>query len=308
MEEEYKYMVFTQCMTFNQAPYIKDALHGFSIQKASFPMVFCVIDDASTDGEQELLIQWAQDELALEGKDSCRELDFGERIVAPLKGNTHMLFVILLLSENHYGKKNKLPYFAEWREKSKYAAFCEGDDYWIASDKLQKQVAYMESHPQCVLCYTGFKIVDENNNPANNRYTPMECFSGNVYDKLLKTNFVQTVTILSRRETTGEAQKKCSERGAKYDYGLFLELSLMGEFGYIPEITSSYRICQESASHSKSLRKEIKFALQLQQTNRIYRNLYYKPNNLFKELYHRGIIVGKVIVKHFLHKIIKYKY
>lgn len=52
MEQDYKYKVVTLCMTYNQASYIEETLHGFTMQETSFPMVFCIVDDASTDGEQ----------------------------------------------------------------------------------------------------------------------------------------------------------------------------------------------------------------------------------------------------------------
>ena len=39
-----------------------------------------------------------------------------------------------------------------------YIAVCEGDDYWISADKLQKQVDYMESHPDCSLVFHSAKV------------------------------------------------------------------------------------------------------------------------------------------------------
>ena len=49
------FKVCVRCMTYNQASYIEDALNGFCIQQTSFPFVCCILDDASTDGEPEVI-------------------------------------------------------------------------------------------------------------------------------------------------------------------------------------------------------------------------------------------------------------
>lgn len=66
---------------------------------------------------------------------------------------------IHLFDQNVYGR---MP-FLNTRAKGKYIAVINSDDMWEA-DKLQKQVLYMETHPQTAACFTGGQCVDENEN------------------------------------------------------------------------------------------------------------------------------------------------
>ena len=49
------FLVSVRCMTYNHSAYIENALDGFTMQKTDFPFVCIIMDDASTDGEQEVL-------------------------------------------------------------------------------------------------------------------------------------------------------------------------------------------------------------------------------------------------------------
>ena len=167
MERDYKYMVATRCMTYNHAPFIEETLHGFTIQETSFPTIYIVVDDASTDGEQDVLRRWVDDNMILkEGSEIWVKKSYGSLAVAPLKSNPLSTFAILLLNENHYQSGNgykRLEYIAEWNAISKYIAMCEGDDYWTDIYKLQKQVDYLEIHPQISFSCTRYNVLNQNN-------------------------------------------------------------------------------------------------------------------------------------------------
>ena len=55
------YKVFVYCNTFNQTSYIKDTMDGFCMQQTNFPFVCMIMDDASTDGEPEVIKQYLND-------------------------------------------------------------------------------------------------------------------------------------------------------------------------------------------------------------------------------------------------------
>ena len=49
------FLVCVFCQTYNQKNFITDAMDGFVMQETEFPFVCTVIDDASTDGEQDVI-------------------------------------------------------------------------------------------------------------------------------------------------------------------------------------------------------------------------------------------------------------
>lgn len=159
-----KPLVCVRSMTFNHAPYIADAMNGFCMQKTSFPFVCAVIDDCSTDGEQEVISNYLHEHFDLEDQSVARyeETDDYKSIYARHKENHNCFFVVLYLKYNHYsiGKGHlKNQYIKEWYDSAKYIALCEGDDYWIDPLKLQKQVDYMEVHPECSICFARVVMV-----------------------------------------------------------------------------------------------------------------------------------------------------
>lgn len=142
--------VSVRCLVYNHAPYLRRCLEGFVMQRTSFKFEVVVHDDASTDGSDKIILEYAE-----------RFPD----IINPI-----------IETENQYSKRDgSLRRIMNEACSGKYFASCEGDDYWIDPFKLQKQYDFMESHPNVVLCGTnGFTVWDNGEKPVryfNNIYS-----------------------------------------------------------------------------------------------------------------------------------------
>lgn len=174
-------MVATRCFTFNHAPYIEDAMNGFATQETTFPVVTLIIDDASTDGEPEVIRKYIAEHF--QSPYRVEETEYANIICAKHKTNENCDFVVFLLKYNHHSiKKPKMPYLSKWLDNAKYHAICEGDDYWTDSHKLQRQVDFLKSHPDYSMCFHN-AIVDRKEQNLENtvfadlqtrEYTPNE--------------------------------------------------------------------------------------------------------------------------------------
>ena len=162
--ESNNFLVFVRCSTYNHAAFIEDAMNGFCMQETTFPFVCCIIDDASTDGEPEIIRKYLNDYFDLEDESMAlnKETDDFVLTFAQHKKNRNCYFAVFYLKYNHYSiKKSKVPYYKEWMDYTKYIAVCEGDDYWTVSHKLQKQYDFLESHTDFTCVFHRYKIKNE---------------------------------------------------------------------------------------------------------------------------------------------------
>lgn len=248
--EQVDYKVCITCFTYNQALYIEEALNGFCMQETDFPFVCAVVDDASTDGEPEVIKKYLQEHFDLEDRNVVRneETDDYIKIFARHKTNTNCFFVVLFLKYNHYRiGKDKIPYFSKWRDSVKYQATCEGDDYWIDSYKLQKQIDFLETHPDYVLCchetqrynqttgemyFTRHKVLERY--PAGFSFDSK--YDGWNYDGWL----TQTLTNVYRTDYKGKDVFLSMKK--RYDVIFNFFITRAGKCFLMPDVMSVYRI------------------------------------------------------------------
>lgn len=141
-------MVSIRCITFNHVKYISKAFDSFLSQKTTFPFEIVVHDDCSTDGTTEIIKEYE-------------------------KKFPH-IFVCIYETENQWSKKMRFTKKVDNACHGKYIALCEGDDYWIDDDKIQKQFDFMEKNQEYTMCLSNSYKYDD----ITKELIPMDVFSG----------------------------------------------------------------------------------------------------------------------------------
>ncbi len=229
------------CIAYNQEAYLQSCLEGFLAQECTFDFEVLIHDDASTDRSAEIIRTYAA--------------RYPE-IIKPI-----------FQTENQYRQGVKInATFNFPRVQGRYVALCEGDDYWSDPKKLQKQVDFLETHPECGMVYTDIDFWEE----ATGKISPKIFASGRVrrsqsFTQHLRTaGFIAPCSWLFRREYLPNE----SHHYVDGTFPLALDIWAQSEVGFIPDSTTVYRVLRESASHTYSLEKRHRFRrgiLQIQQ-------------------------------------------
>ena len=256
--EDFKYMVWVNCMTYNQASYIKDAMNGFCMQETTFPFVCTIVDDASTDDEPQVIKRYLTDYFDLNNTavSRCEETENYTLSFAQHNTNKNCFFAVLLLKKNHHQmRKPKIPYLVEWSNNAKYYAICEGDDYWSDPLKLQKQVNVLESDQEIGLCYARAKAYDERKKSICEEIKGHEFES---FEQLLLWNYIPTLTVCLRTDLRNRyfMEKNTWEEAKNWkmgDYPMWLWFCMNSKIVYLDDIVAIYRLSSGTASRPKTL-------------------------------------------------------
>jgi glycosyltransferase involved in cell wall biosynthesis len=205
------------CITYNHEKYIADALDSFLMQKTDFPVEILIHDDASSDRTADIIKEY-----------EARYPD----LIKPIYQR-----------ENQYSQGVKVAHLNQIRAQGKYIATCEGDDFWTDTYKLQKQVDYMEKHPECSLCvHASYRVTPGKKKLAkmirpdtvSRIFTVEEIILGGGNFFATSSLFYPAVLNRERPDFMGKAPVG--------DVPRLIFCALKGTVYYIDEVMSAYRV------------------------------------------------------------------
>ena len=215
-------LVCVMVVTYNHEGYIAQTLDGILMQEVDFPYEIIIGEDKSTDRTREIVCEFQRrypDKIRLQ---LSRENLFSQKLAGI--GILHAC-------------------------RGKYLAQCEGDDYWTDPLKMQKQVDFLEMHPECSACYTNAAVVNENGSPNPSIYLgagppaawivqPAE--ARRTQDDIFTRLAIPTCTLCYRAHYLRDLPK-WANRTATGDWAMAMVLSGHGPIQYLDEITATYR-------------------------------------------------------------------
>ena len=259
----HSFVLRVSCMTYNHSSCISDAFDGFVMQQTSFPFVCTIIDDASTDGTQEVIREYLRKCFDLQNPEvsSENETSYGKIVISQHKSNRNCFFVVLFLNDNHFNRKqSKYVYLPEWK-RTRYIAFCEGDDYWTDPLKLQKQVDYMESRPDCMLTvHSANWKTGEDLYPSGCQDSFAKDFS--VEELILCGGYYFATASFVIRSKLNLDWPEWRRMAGVGDFPLQILAGLRGNVHYLPDRMCVYRYQNEGSWSSNQKRNDVFCAFQ----------------------------------------------
>src|SRR6202000_1218415 len=152
------------------------AIEGVVNQKTNYKYRLLIGEDCSTDGSRAIIEKYA--------------FLYPEKVFP------------LYHKKNVGAAENSKALFRQC--KGKYIALCDGDDYWIDPLKLQKQIDFLEANPDYAICFHRVYELEEGKTPVISSIGNPEVETTFTLRDLAQRNFLQTPSVVYRRELTSE--------------------------------------------------------------------------------------------------------
>lgn len=251
--------------TYQHVGYIAECLESLITQKTSFPYEIIIGDDGSTDGTTDICKTYAD--------------KYPDKIRLFIRDRKLSQYIN---SEGTIVRFNGL--WNRMSTRGKYIAWCDGDDYWIDPLKLQKQITFLETHPDYGLMYTLSQVYDQNKKQIKEKTVGWD-YKG--YNNLLAYNCIPTVTTCMRKDAIIKYTNDIKPQLRNWlmgDYPMWLWIAYNYKIKFLPEVTSVYRVLEKSASHFQDINSKEKFFLSTIDITTFYIQKYnLTPTDIYKQ-------------------------
>jgi glycosyltransferase involved in cell wall biosynthesis len=219
--------------TYNVEKYIKETLNSV-INQSYNNFEVLVIDDSSTDSTAEEIKRIAKSD----GRISYYKIEHAGRPSVP----------------RNYGIS---------KSSGEYVAFLDADDIWTR-DKLKDQIRFLQKYPNLIFVYS-MSVTFGNVNVFSPYYEVLPLLNKAATtngELILKGNSITCSSVMVRKEylqKTGGYDEDPNLKAVE-DYDLWLRLSELGAFGFIPKIHVNYRIHgKQSSSDWETKQKRLEY-------------------------------------------------
>lgn len=216
------YKVSVTILTYNQAQFIGRTIESALNQQTNFEYEILVGDDYSTDGAREIIADY--------------EHQYPGKVKAVLHPHN--------LGQN--GLFNTIETLK--LAKGQYIAPLDGDDYWTDPLKLQKQVDFLDAHPDFSTCFHNALITYEDGTPSHVINPPDQKRVITVEDLVGEDEiwFMATSAVMFRNGLM--YYPDWFLKSSSGDIPRYIILAKHGLIGYLPDLMSVYRKNRGGAS------------------------------------------------------------
>ena len=210
---------------YNHEKYIAQCLESVLNQKGDFQVEVIVGDDFSTDNTREIVEEFQKRY---------------PKIISVLSGEKNLGVI-----KNLKRCLNAC--------SGKYIAICEGDDYWIDENKLQKQKDFLGVRNDCSMCFSAILLYYE----EDNLFVPHDAQASLKTDAitiedLIQNNYIGNFSCcMYRADTVKKLPQRIYDLNT-VDWMFNMACAQLGKIGFIQNQMSVYRLHSGGAWTSKT--------------------------------------------------------
>ena len=218
--------------TFNHEQYLEQCLNSILDQSYFNHLKIMIIDDASTDSTPSIIKRYKE------------------------KYPKKMSSILLLKNQRTIGKVPGMDFYKELN--SEFLSFCDGDDFWIDSFKLEKQVNILERNREVGLVHSDYKLLIKKDDiwAIFERTTSERSKAGQTtsYADFYFGNNIKASTVILRSDAVDWVFIEKSQHIVAIDWLMYLNVSVNYRIQYLEDSTAVHRVTENGLWNGQDTR------------------------------------------------------